>query len=167
VSASLLFLIVAGAAGFGLVRTIRGQARTRKYLEGRADDAPLQISHLTRALQDWARETRALRLSYDSPRREIEGAVGPLGEDLDARLTMASRELGEWLGVAEHLAEEDKETLRDLGATPDRVRNIFAELGWSLERRQGRRKLLAQIREIVRELDRIEERLQVETDPYR
>jgi hypothetical protein len=170
VSASVLFLLVAGAAGIGLVRTIRGQARDRRYLASEDDDAPLQVSHLSRPLQGLARETRALRLSFDGPLRDLEAAVGPIveTEEIDVKLTSASRDLGDWIKLVDRLGHADQELLVDLGIQTSKIRTLFEEADWNLDRRTlGARKLAEKIRSIARELGHIEEVLQRQHDPYR
>ncbi|MCA9686132.1 MAG: hypothetical protein KC457_28425, partial [Myxococcales bacterium] len=168
-----VYLVIAGFAAIGLLQTMRGQARSRRYLEDSPEEQPLQLSHLSRALQDLARETRALRLSLEGPLRELnEGAGTPvLGEfdELQQRLRDAARELGDWIHDIERLSQADRATMHDVGADPRRVRGLFEEEGWSLERKRqpGQPPLRDRIEAIVRELQRFEERLQTPPDPYR
>lgn len=169
-----LYLLVAGLAALGLLQTVRGQARSRRYLESSPEDNPLQISHLSRNLQALARDTRALRLSLEGPLRELsEGAGRPvLGQEFDEvqqRLRDAARELGEWIHEVDRLPQNDQAYMHDVGASPDPVRALFEAEGWSLERKRksGQPSLRVVLERIVRELERFEERLQTPPDPYR
>lgn len=169
-----VYLIVAGLAAIGLLQTMRGQARSRRYLESSPEDSPLQISHLSRKLQALARDTRALRLSLEGPLRELSEGAGPsmLGQEFDEvqqRLRDAARELGEWIQEVERLPQHDRAYMHDVGATPDHVRALFEAEGWSLERKRksGQPALRIVLERIVHELERFEERLQTPPDPYR
>lgn len=169
-----IYLVVALLAGVGLIQTMRGQARSRRYLEGSPEEDPLQLSHLSRSLQDLARDTRALRLSLEGPLRELrEGgsAAAMLGEfdELQQRLRDAARELGEWVLEVERLSAVDTAYMQDVGADPNRVRALFEDEGWSLERRRksGQPALRDRLAQIVRELEVFEERLQAPPAPYR
>jgi hypothetical protein len=169
-----IYLLVAGLAAIGLLQTMRGQARSRRYLESSPEDHPLQISHLSRNLQALARDTRALRLSLEGPLRELAEGVGPsmLGQEFDElqqRLRDAARELGEWVQEVDRLPHNDKAFMHDVGASPEQVRGLFEAEGWALERKRksGQPPLVKQLGLIVRELEMFEERLQTPPDPYR
>ena len=169
-----VYLVVAGLAALGLLQTMRGQARSRRYLESSPEDNPLQISHLSRKLQALARDTRALRLSLEGPLRELsEGSgttmLGPEFDEVQQRLRDAARELGEWIFEVERLPQNDKAYMHDVGASPDQVRALFEAEGWSLERKRssGQPRLHRQLELIVRELETFEERLQTPPSPYR
>ncbi len=155
---------------------MRSRAENVRYLEEAGEDAPLMISHLSRPLQRLAHETRALRLSLEDPMRQLRALPGRLSPDFDAKsidqnLMNMSREIGDWLTTVRRLGEEDRERLVDVGANTAAVRDAFAAAGFALELGGGggkRAKLLqAQIREIQRELLRIERALQIQGDPYR
>lgn len=169
-----LYLVVAALAAIGLFQTMRGQARSRRYLESSSEDVPLQISHLSRNLQALARDTRALRLSLEGPLHELsEGSAAPLlGDEFDEvqqRLRDAARELGDWIHEVERLPANDKTAMIDVGAGSDRIRALFEAEGWMLERkrRSGQPSLRNQLGLIVRELVLFEERLQTPPKPYR
>ncbi|NVB42681.1 hypothetical protein G6O69_32970 [Pseudenhygromyxa sp. WMMC2535] len=168
-----VYLVVAAIAALGLFQTMRGQARSRRYLESSAEEHPLQLSHLPRGLQALARDTRALRLSLEGPLRELaEGGGGAMFSEFDElqqRLRDAARELGDWVHEVERLSQTDAAYMRDVGAEPGRVRGLFEEEGWSLERKReaGQPALRVRLEAIVRELELFEERLQTPPDPYR
>jgi hypothetical protein len=173
-----VYLAVAALAAIGLLQTMRGQARSRRYLESSPDEQPLELSHLSRQLQALARDTRALRLSLEGPLRELsEGGdkplvpLGQLGEfdELQQRLRDAARELGEWIQEVDRLDRRDAAYMADVGAHPGTIRAIFDDEGWSLERKRkpNTPPLKRQLERIVRELQAFEERLQTPPNPYR
>ena len=166
---TILYLLVAGAAGIGLLRTLRTQARTRKYLEETPEESPLRVDHLSRPLQGLARETRALRVSLEGPIHQLDdhAAASLDTQELDAVLSNASRDLGEWVRSFTTLCEEDLITVRDLGAEPEKVQALFEHEGWVLDRRRGRAHLAQRLRRISKELEHLEVRLQRQLDPYR
>jgi hypothetical protein len=165
----ILYLLVAALAGFGLVRTLKSQARTRKYLEEGKEDGPLRVDHLSRPLQSLAQETRALRVSLEGPVRQLEDQLGASLDtvEMDAALAATSRELGDWTRSLAGLTEDDRARLDDMGAEPEKVRILFADEGWILERRRGWKHLHDRLKRISRELEALETRLQLQTDPYR
>jgi hypothetical protein len=167
------YLLLAALAALGLLQTMRGQIRSRKYLASHPDEHPLQLSHLSTKLQALARDTRALRLSLEGPLRE--------GPRLDATVTLSefdevqqvlgdvSREIGDWLHEIDTLGASDREYLHDVGAEAGSIRSLFEAEGWSLERRRkpGQPPLHKQLERLVRELTAFEERLQTPPAPYR
>lgn len=171
---TVVYLVVAGLAAIGLLQTMRGQARSRRYLESSPEDSPLQISHLSRNLQALARDTRALRVSLEGPLRELSEGGGStlLGQEFDEvqqRLRDAARELGDWIHETQRLPQNDRAYMHDIGASPDHVHALFEAEGWALERKRksGQPPLVKQLGLIVRELELFEERLQTPPDPYR
>lgn len=173
---TLLFLLVAVIAGVGLTRTVLGQAASSRYLEeGRLEQ--LQVGHLSRPLQSVAKNTRALRISLEEPLRRVKEAESPLGtrtSELDNELLNASREVGEWLRQIERLGPDDLETMHDVGAHPEPVRQAFETEGYSFEYGRaavfgdGRGEpLSARLKRMMDELDRVESALQTVRDPYR
>lgn len=184
-----IFLVIAVLAGFGLVRTLRGQAASQRYLDEGKREAPLVLSHLTPPLQRVAQETRALRLSLEEPLRMVQGAERLLGSDVstsevERELLNASRDIGIWVRLVERLSEADQATMRDMGAQHEPVRDAIAAEGWALELRPNARyvgmieddrvnlvdrseKLSERMRRLMLELERIETKLQVPLDPYR
>lgn len=153
---------------------MRGQARSRRYLESSPDDNPLQLSHLSRNLQILARNTRALRLSLEGPLRELSGSsvlalIEQEFDEVQEQLRDAARQLGDWVHEAERLPPNDKGYMHDVGADPSRVRALVEAESWALERRRepGQPPLRKQLGLIVRELELFEERLQTPPDPYR
>ena len=113
-----LYLLLAGVAALGLLQTVRGQVRSRRYLDESPDENPLQLSHLSTKLQALARDTRALRLSLEGPLRdgkalEVEEEVDlsfaavPPGEgahSLRYRLAGAIVHCGQSLGAGHYYA---------------------------------------------------------------
>jgi hypothetical protein len=172
---ALVFLLLAAAAGVGLYRTMRVRAENIRYLE-RADDEPMLVSHLPRALQRLAHETRALRLSLEDPARQLGAGRGRLSTDadvhaIDHQLMNSSRDVGEWLAGIGRLSPEDRERLVDLGANVGAVRDTFAAAGFSFELGGGgarrARTILAQLEDLRRALQRVESALQIQGNPYR
>lgn len=167
------YLLLAALAALGLLQTMRGQIRSRKYLASHPDENPLQLSHLSTKLQALARDTRALRLSLEGPLRD--------GQRLDATVTLsefdevqqtlrdAAREIGDWLHSLEQLGPNDRAYLNDVGAEGSSIRALLESEGWSLERKRkpGQPPLHKQLERFVRELTLFEERLQTPPPPYR
>ena len=171
--ATWLYLAVAALAAIGLLQTVRGQARSRRYLESSPEEQPLQLSHLSRRLQDLARDTRALRLSLEGPLAELRDGVGRswIGEpdELQQRLRAAARDLGEWIIDVDRLPASERAYLGDVGATTDPIRAIFEAEDWSFERRRKANQppLRQQLERIVELLARFEVKLQTPPAPYR
>jgi hypothetical protein len=168
------YLLLAALATLGLLQTMRGQIRSRKYLASHPDENPLQLSHLSTKLQALARDTRALRLSLEGPLREGQRLDNPtvsLSEfdEVQQGLNDAAREIGDWLHAVEHLGVNDQAYLHDVGAESSSIRSLFESEGWSLERRRkpGQPPLHKQLERLVRELTLFEERLQTPPAPYR
>ena len=166
----IFYLLVAGAAGWGLLRTLRTQARARKYLEEARDESPLRVEHLSAPLQALARETRALRVSLEGPLHQLELYTELANFDaseLDALLTHASRELSDWMRNISALREDDLMRVRELGAEPEKVRARFEKEGEHLDQGRGRMHLRDRLWRISKELEALESRLQSQVDPYR
>jgi hypothetical protein len=168
-----VYLLLAVVAALGLAQTMRGQIRSRRYLASSPDEHPLQLSHLSRALQALARDTRALRLSLEGPLRDGRSldATVAIGEfdELQQVLSDAAREIGDWIHEVERLPQNDKAYLHDVGAETGAIRSLFESEGWSLERKRkpGQPPLHRQLERLVRELTLFEERLQTPPNPYR
>lgn len=181
--------MIAVLAGFGLFRTLRGQAASQRYLDEGKREAPLVLSHLTQPLQRVAHESRALRLSLEESLRLVQGAERFLGSDVstaevERELLNASRDIGVWVRLVERLSDADRATMRDMGAHHEPVRDAIAAEGWALELRPNAKylgmteddrvnlvnhseKLSERIRRLMLELERVETKLQVPLDPYR
>jgi hypothetical protein len=158
------------------LRTLRSRADDLRYLEQAPDDAPLQISHLSRGLQRLAHETRALRSSLDEPARQLASVSGRMSPDfdpgsLDRTLLNTSREIGDLLETVRRLDDADRAHLVDVGASPDAVRDTFAAEGFALELGRGgparARQLRLRIDQLRRALEHLERALQIQPDPYR
>lgn len=172
-----IYLLLAGVAALGLMQTVRGQVRSRRYLDESPDESPLQLSHLTTKLQALARDTRALRLSLEGPLRDgkhLDAGVGAsvgLGEfgEIEQILSDTAREIGDWIHEVERLDPNDRAYLHDVGADSDPIRALFEAEGWSLERKRKPEQipLHKQLERLVRELQLFEERLQTPPSPYR
>jgi hypothetical protein len=168
-----VYLLLAALAALGLLQTMRGQSRSRKYLATHPDEGPLQLSHLSTKLQALASDTRALRLSLEGPLREGQrlDATVSLSEfdEVQQGLNDAAREIGDWLHEVEQLGPSDQAYLHDVGAESGPIRSLFEAEGWSLERRRkpGQPPLHKQLERLVRELTLFEERLQTPPAPYR
>lgn len=168
-----VYLLLAAVAALGLLQTMRGQIRSRRYLDERPDENPLQLSHLSSRLQALARDTRALRLSLEGPLRDgarLDASVA-LGEfdETQQMLSDAAREIGDWIHEVERLGANDKAYLHDVGADSRKIRGLFEAEGWSLERKRkpGQPALHEQIGRLIHELTIFEERLQTPPNPYR
>lgn len=172
-----VYLLLAAAAALGLMQTVRGQVRSRRYLDESPDESPLQLSHLSRKLQDLARDTRALRLSLEGPLRDgksLNAGMGASvgfndGGETEQILSDAAREIGDWIHEVERLNLNDQGYLHDVGADSAPIRALFESEGWSLERKRkpGQQPLHTQLERLVRELRAFEERLQTPPNPYR
>jgi hypothetical protein len=168
------YLLLAALAALGLLQTMRGQIRSRKYLASHPDEHPLQLSHLSTKLQALARDTRALRLSLEGPLRDgerLDASTMSLTEFDEVQQTLrdAAREIGDWLHELEQLGAIDRAYLHDVGAESSSIQALFEAEGWSLERRRkpGQPPLHKQLERLVRELTLFEERLQTPPAPYR
>ncbi len=163
--------------GFGFYRLIRAGREARRYLEGKAE-APLQLTHLSGALAQVARETRTLRISLESPLRAIreymEIDLARTEDDaqaVDAALLEATRAVGEWLAMIEALPEHERLAMEAMGADAGPIRAaVDAEHG-AFERvnvrKPGRPNLDVRVEAILKELGRIEVAMQVPVGPYR
>ena len=162
---------------FGFYRLLRAQQEARRYLEG-GSEAPLQLSHLSRALAMVARETRTLQISLESPLRAIrefmQTDLTRTEDDLeaiDAALMEVTREIGQWLAMIDALPQHERSTLESMGASAGRVRAAMEAEGWAFERshlrRPGRPDLDVRLETLMRELGRVETALQVPPNPYR
>jgi len=162
---------------FGFYRLLRAQQEARRYLEG-SSEAPLQLSHLSRALAMVARETRTLQISLESPLRAIrefmQTDLTRTEDDLeaiDAALMEVTREIGEWLAMIDALPQHERSALESMGASAGRVRAAMEAEGWAFERshlrRPGRPDLDVRLETLMRELGRVETALQVPPNPYR
>ena len=167
-----VYLCLAALAALGLLQTVRGQVRSRRYLDESPDENPLQLSHLSPRLQALARDTRALRLSLEGPMRDgkaLDAGVLSDGGELDQILADAAREIGDWIHEVERLGPADQGYIHDVGADSDPIRALFESEGWALERKRkpGQKPLHVQLERLVRELQAFEERLQTPPNPYR
>jgi hypothetical protein len=168
-----VYLLLAALAAFGLLQTMRGQIRSRRYLDSSPEEHPLQLSHLSTRLQALARDTRSLRLSLEGPLRDGKhlDATMALGEfdEVQQMLSDAAREIGDWIHEVERLGPNDRAYLHDVGAEVGPIRALFEAEGWSLERKRkpGQPPLYKQLERLVRELTLFEERLQTPPNPYR
>jgi len=172
-----VYLLLAAVAALGLLQTVRGQVRSRRYLDESPEEIPLQLSHLSPRLQALARDTRSLRLSLEGPMRDgkaLDAGVGASvglsdGGELEQILADTAREIGDWIHEVERLDPNDQGYLHDVGADSDPIRALFESEGWALERRRkpGQPPLHTQLERLVRELQLFEERLQTPPNPYR
>jgi hypothetical protein len=168
-----VYLVLAAIAALGLIQTMRGQIRSRRYLVSSPQEHPLQLSHLSSKLQALARDTRALRLSLEGPLREgqsldVSVALGEFDETQQV-LNDAAREIGDWIHEVQRLSPSDQAYLHDVGAVSAPIRALFEAEEWSLERKRkpGQLPLHQQLQRLVRELTLFEERLQSPPAPYR
>src|SRR5688572_17461943 len=113
------YLLLAAFAALGLLQTMRGQIRSRKYLASHPDENPLQLSHLSTKLQALARDTRALRLSLEGPLRDgqrldVAGVTLSEIDEVQQALWDAAREIGDWLHGLDQLGANDRAYLHDV-----------------------------------------------------
>lgn len=168
-----VYLVLAAVAALGLMQTMRGQIRSRRYLASSPVEHPLQLSHLSSKLQALARDTRALRLSLEGPLRggqslDVSVAIGEFDETQQV-LNDAAREIGDWIHEVQRLSPNDAAYLHDVGAQSAQIVALFEAEEWSLERKRkpGQLPLHQQLERLVRELTVFEERLQTPPAPYR
>lgn len=172
------FIFVAVCAGYGFYRVLKSSERNRKYLAQSKEDAPLQLEHLGAQLARVTRETRTLRISLESPVRDVAelrgGQLNATAEDLDsfdAMLMNVSRAIADWLVAVDRLSENDRQSMIDCGATPERIRAALTTEGFSFERknlkRPGSPPLDERLRAVMQELGRIETALQASQRVYR
>jgi hypothetical protein len=175
---SSFFLVVALLAAYGIFRVVRSQARDRKYLAESKADAPLMLDHLSATLRAIARDARFLRLSLESPIRDItqlrSGQLNATAEDVDAFDTMlmnVSRQVGDFLVGVDRLGERDRAELGDLGVSVEPIRQVLEAEGYSFERkrmqRPGMPPLDQRLEAIRNELSKIEAALQGSPRVYR
>jgi len=172
------FLVVALLAVYGIFRVVQSQARDRKYLAESKGDAPLMLDHLPAPLRSVAREARTLRLSLESPIRDIaelrRGQLNATAEDVeafDSMLMNVSRQVGDFLVGVDRLSERDRAELRDLGVSVEAIRQVLEADGYSFERRRmarpGMPPLDQRLEAIRNELSKIEAALQGSPRVYR
>ncbi len=173
------FLLVAAWAGYGIFHMLRSAERNRRYLAEGKEERPLQLDHLSLPLRRLAESTRMLRISLESPIRDIvefrqgefHQTAGEDLESLDNMLMNLSRELGDWVRSVELLPEVDRARLEDLGISADPIRRALDEEGGAFERRNlhvpGRPPLDRRLEHIRSELARFESALQLTSGPYR
>ena len=168
------YLGLAAIAALGLWRTISAQSESRRYLEAGRDDRPPELGHLERPLANLVQDARALRLSLEGPLRQLEsigvlGALGSDAEELDSKLREATRELGEWLASVDRLPPGDRQRLDELSPEAERIRNLFAQEQYALERvrRRSRPPLRAALVRLLEELAKFEVNMQRASSPYR
>lgn len=171
-----LFLLVAVWSGWGLVYMLRSGQKNQQYLTAGSDEEPLRLDHLTPALRWFGGETRLLRISLEAPIRQVgELRGGELHQDLESMDNMlmdVSRQVVDWVGLFDGLDDVDRQTMRDLGVSPEPIRAALAVEGLAFERRKfelpHQPPLDERLQSISSELKRIEIALQVVTlKPYR
>ena len=171
------FVTVACLAGLGLLRMTRAGARSREYLDG-ARDEPLQIEHLSRAMQDFVTDTRLLRISLESNVRTIaqfiDGDLEATNDDrdnFDQMLMNVTRAVAEWLSTVDRMSEADQSQIVDRGGNPASVRAALEREGWSFERRNlkmaGSPPMHVRLQAVMAELHRVELALQQTARIYR
>jgi hypothetical protein len=172
------FLVVAVLSVYGIFRVVQSQARDRKYLAESKGDAPLMLDHLSAPLRGIAREARTLRLSLESPIRDISelrrGQLNATAEDVEAFDTMlmnVSRHVGEFLIGVDKLGERDRAELGDMGVSVEPIRQVLEADGYAFERkrmqRPGMPPLDQRLEAIRNELSKIEAALQGSPRVYR
>lgn len=167
------YLGLAAVAALGLIRILRSQSRSRRYLEAASEEDAPELDHLGRALANLVQDARALRLGLEGPQRQLGsqgrlGAMGSEAEELDSQLREVSRELGQWLQSVERLGDEDAQRLEALTRQPAVIRDLLERERWALERqRRGRGPLEEALRILAEALRVFERDLQRGRDPYR
>ncbi len=172
------FLLVAAWALWGIYRMVQAHDRSRRYLEEAGREPPLQLSHLTEPLRSVLMDTRLLRVSLEAPLREIgefvAGNIDRNAEDVegfDSMLMDVSRQLADWVLVIDRLPESARDRLSDMGLESESIRNALAREGWAFERknvlRDGEPTMDVRLRNILAELVKFEQKLQLPPSPYR
>lgn len=173
-----VFITVACVAALGMLRMTKAGAENRKYLDAGRDEGPLQLDHLSLAMQRFAADTRLLRISLESPARTIaqyiNGDLEATNDDpdgFDQMLMNVTRNLGDWLSSAERLAETDRTQIEDNGGNPAAVRAALDHEGWSFERRnltmKGSPPMNVRLDAVMAELRKVEVALQHRSRLYR
>lgn len=177
----ILFLIVAAWAGYGIYALVRSERQSRLYLETRNDE-PLKLDHLSHPLRRLVEDTRLLRVSLESPIREIGDYVDKdfghnAAEDLDAfdnMLMDVTRQLDEWIRTVESLSESDRAVMSDRGLGPQAIRATLEREGGAFERRnmldfdgRGGPTMDLRLKAVADELRKVEDGLQAAQRVYR
>lgn len=175
----VLFLLVAAFSAYGIYAMLRANERNQAYLRDATVEEPLQLDHVSAPLRRLAQDARMLRVSLEGPIRDVEAmrtgeftqSAGTDLETFDTMLMNVSREVAEWLEAAARLPEVDAARLEDLGASPDRVREMLDREGGAFERRHlkrpGQPPLDDRLTALSAELNRLELALQATRSVYR
>jgi hypothetical protein len=175
----VFFLFVAGWAAYGIYYLLRSSKRNQQYLASAKEEQPLQLEHLTGGLRQLAQDTRLLRVSLEAPIRDIaDFRTGDFhqsaSEDLDGfdnMLLDVSRQLGDWVRTVERLPDADRTRLEDMGLSAVPIERAIATEGGAFERRfvlrPGQPPMDQRLRNVVAELRRFEDALQVAPRVYR
>jgi hypothetical protein len=179
VVSGVLFLLVTALSAYGMYAMLRAKQRNQASLREAADEAPLQLDHVSAPLRRLAEDARVLRVSLEGPIRDVHAmrtgeftlTVGSDFEVFDAMLMNVTREVAEWLDMASRLSESDLAQLEDLGAPPGRVREMLDREGGSFERRHLKRNgeppLDERLTALAGELAKLEVALQSNRSVYR
>lgn len=172
------FIAVACIAGLGLLRMTRASQHNRDYLDAAHTDKPLQLEHLSLAMQRFAADTRILRISLESTVRTvgqfINGDLEATNDDrdgFDQMLTNVTRNLADWLRTVDDLAEADRGAIADGGGNPESIREAIELEGWAYERRNltkpGIPPMNLRLEAVMADLHRVELALQRSPRFYR
>lgn len=172
------FLFVAAVTGYGIFRVVRSSERDKKYLTEAKDEVPLQLDHLPIQLQHVLRDTRTLRISLESPIRDVaemrNGQLNSTAEDLESFDTMlmnVSRAIADWLVTIDRLPDQHRAAMKDLGADAGPIRSALEHEGFAFERkhltRPGAPPLDERLKAVMTALSRVELALQSSQRVYR
>lgn len=164
--------------GYGVFRLFRSQGTSRRYLQEAKEEKPLEIGHLSRTLQQFALQTRNVRISLEAPMRAAQELLRPDPmrtqtdlDSIDATFITATREIGDWLYAVENMPTSVQQELADLGIHSEAIRAVLMAEGWAFERKklrmEGRPSLDIRIQHLMDELMRIEVAIQSPSHIYR
>lgn len=150
-------------------RMVRADVDGRRYLQEAASERPLEIAHLGAEMQQFAAETRTLRIYLEGFLREFEAEPLRWAHNLEARLTDANRQVGEWLRMAG--ADMSDRQLQEMTVLPSHraIEDAFSHGSWGERGGQtlAPAGVIARMRVVMGKLLAVERGLDAYKDPYR
>ena len=164
--------MLAGVAGYGLLRTVKKGRSDRRYLDENEGETQFELGHLPSALRRFTWETHALRISLEGPARRLRETDPGLFGGADgwtegADRAEISRGVSEWILLVQGLSPSERGLLEDRGIELARAIAIAAPLA-ALEADYKTNTLRARLDELGAELKGLEVSLtQTPENPYR
>ncbi|MEE9383125.1 MAG: hypothetical protein V3V08_06895 [Nannocystaceae bacterium] len=166
---ALAFLLLGGAAAFGLFRLVRSDAAGRRYLQAAADEALPSAAHLSPAMRTLAADTRTLRLVLEGTTRQLARGPYALFGRWGPWLVDLNRQLGEWLDSVHGSDHEDPIAIPCVVDSHRTIGRAFAGGSWGAM--EGTPPAPEAVRHrlniVVKALGQIEHALVERVDPYR